>query len=130
MTFFIQSEKIRMLPCYPTILNLPYTNGTELGEEPIEVSHHKDLQPKKLTSSPDKMPPTPLDKMSPLPHNNATKATSFAPRFQKLLRINQKTLHAQKANYLRVTFQNVSNDYLADSRTLKCKISEIQITLC
>lgn len=59
-----------------------------------------------------------------------TKATSFAPRFQKLLRINQKTLHAQKANHLRVTFQNVSNDYLADSKTLKCKISEIQITLC
>lgn len=68
--------------CYlvsPTILNLPYTNGTELGEEPIEVSHHKDLQPKKLTSFPDKMPPTPLDKMSPLPHNNANEGNIICP---------------------------------------------------
>lgn len=84
--------------CYlvsPTILNLPYTNGTELGEEPIEVSHHKDLQPKKLTSFPDKMPPTPLEKMSPLPENYANEDKSFVPRFQKLRRINQKTLHAQ-----------------------------------
>lgn len=68
--------------------------------------------------------------MSPLPHNYANEDNIICPEVPEVPTDQQKTLHAQKANYLRVAFQNVSNDYLAESRTMKYEISEIQITLC
>lgn len=59
---------------------MPYTSDTDSeGEEPIEVSHRQHLQPKKLTSYPDDVPPTPLEIMSPLPHNYANEDKRIDP---------------------------------------------------
>lgn len=73
-------EKMRMLSCSATILNLPYTSDIESEEEePIEVSHYQNLQPKKLTTYPDNIPITPLGIMSPLPHNYANEDNRIDP---------------------------------------------------
>lgn len=77
------SYKVKRSECYlfpPTMLNLQYTSDSESEEEePIEVSHHQDSQPKKLPSYPDNIPPTPLEIMSPLPHTYANEDNSIDP---------------------------------------------------
>lgn len=62
------------------MLNLPYTSDTESEEEDqIEVSHHQDSQPTKRPSYPDYIPPTPLEIMSPLPHNYSNEDNRIDP---------------------------------------------------
>lgn len=79
-------EKIRMLICSPTMLNLPYTSDTESEkEELIEVSHHQNSPPKELPSYPDNILPTSLETMSPLPHNYSNKCISVDPGLSEAL---------------------------------------------
>lgn len=73
-------KRSKFYPVPPTILNLPNTSDTELEEEePIEASHHQDLQPKKVTFYPDDVPPTQLEIMSPLPQNYANEDKIIDP---------------------------------------------------